>query len=128
MELNQLNNVQNQQARLGSAPGRRFNREPGQNLGRSSGDSGFDLFKALGSFAKGVVSPITGLFESRESLLLGIGMIAVGSFLTFLTGGAILPLFIVLGVSFGAVQVGTGIHKLTTARSSQDIENAFEDF
>ncbi len=78
------------------------------------------------NFAKGLVSPITALFSSPKNFLIGAGMIAAGAALTIATGGAIAPLFVALGVTGGAIQLGTSIYKTSKATTDDEARQAYQ--
>lgn len=52
------------------------------------------------------------MFSSAKNFLIGAGMIAAGAALTIATGGAIAPLFVVLGVTGGAFTSGQALTNL----------------
>jgi len=77
------------------------------------------------NFAKGLISPITNMFSSPKNFLIGTGMIAVGTALTIATGGAIAPLFVALGVTGGAIQLGSSIVKVHNATTDDEAKSAW---
>jgi NADH:ubiquinone oxidoreductase subunit 3 (subunit A) len=52
-------------------------------------------------------------------------MIGAGAALTAVTSGAILPLFVALGVATGAVQAASFAYKAVTAKDGDALEQAF---
>lgn len=77
------------------------------------------------SFGKGLISPITAIFSSPKNFLIGAGMIAAGAALTIATGGAIAPVFVALGVTGGAIQLGTSIYKASKATTDDEAKSAW---
>lgn len=92
-----------------------------------SNDGKFSLSEAAKNFAKGLVSPITGMFSSWKNFALGVGMIAGSALLIAATGGAAAPVLVAAGVAMGAVQAGSAAVKIATAKNGDDIEKAFYD-
>ena len=80
----------------------------------------------LKNFAKGLISPITALFSSPKNFLIGAGIIAAGAALTIATGGAIAPIFVALGVTGGAIQLGTSIYKASKATTDDEAKSAWQ--
>lgn len=78
------------------------------------------------NFGKGIISPITNMFSSPKNFLIGAGMIAAGAALTIATGGAIAPLFVALGVTGGAVQLGVSAYKVKTAKTDEEARQAWQ--
>lgn len=79
----------------------------------------------LKNFGKGLITPITALFSSPKNFLIGAGIIAAGTALTIATGGAIAPLFVALGVTGGAIQLGTSIIKAHNATTDDEAKSAW---
>lgn len=79
----------------------------------------------LKNFGKGLITPITALFSSPKNFLIGAGIIAAGTALTIATGGAIAPLFVALGVTGGAIQLGTSIVKAHNATTDDEAKSAW---
>lgn len=94
----------------------------------SSSTRGFSIWRALGNFASGLISPITSMFSSTTNFLLGAGMIIGGAALIIATGGAAAPILIGIGLGFAALQAGTGIYRLAAAENARQAEAAFHDF
>ena len=78
------------------------------------------------NFAKGLITPITAMFSSPKSFLIGAGMIAVGAGFTIATGGAIAPLMVALGVTGGALQLGTSVYKASKATTDEEAIKAWQ--
>lgn len=93
----------------------------------ASNDGKFSTSEAVKNFAKGLVSPITGMFSSKKSFLTGAAMIAGGAILVIATGGAAAPLLVGAGVAMGAVQAGQAAYKIAKAKNGDDVEKAFYD-
>ncbi|MBY0404218.1 MAG: hypothetical protein K2X66_09985, partial [Cyanobacteria bacterium] len=87
----------------------------------------FRFLNAGRQFLKGLVSPITMIFESRQNFLMGLGMLLGGGALMLATGGAISPLLISLGIGMGVFQGGQALYKISKAKSNEEIEAAFHD-
>lgn len=94
----------------------------------ASGDGKFSWGEAIKNLGKGLISPITAMFSSVKGFLLGAGMMIGGAALVAATGGAILPVFIAMGVAFGAYEGIKGIYKIATAKNGDDVEKAFQEF
>jgi hypothetical protein len=92
-----------------------------------SNDGKFSIKEAGKNFFKGLISPITSMFESKENFLMGAAMLIGGAALIIGTGGAAAPFLLTLGLGMGAVQAGTAIYKMATAKDGDDIEKAFYD-
>lgn len=111
------------------SPSQSIVRLAGQSTGQaSSSGRGFSIWRALGNFARGLVSPITSMFSSPTNFLLGAAMIIGGAALIIATGGAAAPILIGVGLGFAAVQAGTGVYRLATAQNAEQAEAAFGDF
>lgn len=80
----------------------------------------------LENFCKGIISPITNLFSSPKNFLIGAGMLIGGAALTIATGGAVAPLFIALGVTGGAIQLGSSVYKASTATTDEEAKQAWQ--
>ena len=91
-------------------------------------DGKFSLGTALKNFGKGLISPVTAMFESPSAFFKGALMIAGGAALMAVTGGAAAPLLLAVGVGFGVKQTADGLKKISEAENGDDIENAFTDF
>lgn len=87
----------------------------------------FSFMSALKNFGKGLISPITSLFESRTNFLMGVGMIVGGGLLLLATGGLAAPALLTLGVGMGVFQGATAAYKIATAKDNEEIEKAFFD-
>lgn len=92
-----------------------------------SNDGKFSFSEAAKNFGKGLISPITSMFESKKSFLKGALMIAGSVALVIATGGAATPVLIAAGVAMGAYQGAKGIHKAIKAKNGDDVEKAFYD-
>ena len=92
-----------------------------------SNDGKFSFIEAAKNFAKGIISPITSMFESKKNFLIGAATIVGSGVLVVATGGAITPLLIAAGVTMGALQGAKGVYKLATAKNGDDVEKAFYD-
>lgn len=93
----------------------------------ASSDGKFSFVEAFKNLGRGLISPITSMFSSAKNFLIGTLMVLGATALTIATGGAILPVLIAVGVSFGAIQGGIGIYKIATAKNGDDVEKAFYD-
>lgn len=80
----------------------------------------------LKNFGKGLISPITNMFSSPKNFLIGAGMMAAGIGLNIVTAGALLPVFVALGVTGGAVQLGVSAYKASTAKTDAEAEAAWK--
>jgi len=80
----------------------------------------------LKNFGKGLISPITNMFSSPKNFLIGVGMVAAGAALMIGTAGAAAPILVALGVTAGAVQLGTGAYKAATAKTDAEAEAAWQ--
>ncbi len=81
----------------------------------------------LSQFIKGLVSPITGMFQSTKTVLLsGLGIVGTGALLAA-TQGALAPILFVAGLGFGAVQGISALQKFASAKNGRDVEQAFFD-
>lgn len=92
-----------------------------------SNDGKFSIKEAGKNFLKGLISPITSMFESKENFLMGAAMLIGGAALMIGTGGAAAPLLLAVGLGMGAVQAGTAVYKIATAKDGDDVEKAFYD-
>lgn len=92
-----------------------------------SSDGKFSLSQASKNFAKGLISPITGLFSSGKAFLTGVGMIAGSVALIAATGGAAAPVLVAAGLGMGVFQAGKAAVKIAKAKDGDDIEKAFFD-
>lgn len=92
-----------------------------------SNDGKFSFWQATKNFGKGLISPVTTLFESKKNFIMGAGMIAASVALVVATGGAAAPLLVGVGVAMGAVQGAKGIYKMAKAKNGDDVEKAFYD-
>ncbi|EKE02786.1 MAG: hypothetical protein ACD_20C00331G0002 [uncultured bacterium] len=92
-----------------------------------SNDGKFSTTEALRNFVKGVVSPVTYMFQNPKNFLFGAGAIAASSAIMIATGGAATPIFLTLGLGAGALQLGNGINKLLKAKNGDEAEKAFYD-
>ena len=86
----------------------------------ASNNGQFDGWQALKNFGKGIISPVTAMFSSVKGFLIGAGMMIGGALLVAATGGAILPLFLAMGIVFGAYEGAKGIYKIATAKNGDD--------
>lgn len=88
-------------------------------------DDGKISFKSkLKNFGKGLISPITNIIKHPIASAAGLGVAAL---LSFATGGAILPVFIGIGVVAGVFNIGKGIYKQATAKTDAQAESAWRD-
>ena len=93
----------------------------------TSNDGKFSFFEAAKNFAKGLVSPITSMFESKKNFFTGAAMIIGSAVLVVATGGAATPFLLAAGVAMGAVQGGQAVYKIAKAKDGDDVEKAFYD-
>ncbi len=93
--------------------------------GADDGKLGFG--ETLGSFFKGVISPITSMFESPENFIKGAAMVVGGGLLIAATGGAAAPLLVAAGVTMGGIQVVKGISGAANAKTDAEAKAAWEE-
>ncbi|EKE04719.1 MAG: hypothetical protein ACD_20C00016G0007 [uncultured bacterium] len=84
----------------------------------------FSIKNAYRYFAKGLISPITTMFESAENFLMGTGIIAIGSVIGRLNKN-IPPLFVAAGLALGTLQASLGIKQAITEKKAENKEAAF---
>jgi len=89
-------------------------------------DGKISFGEKLKNFGKGLISPVTNLLSSPKNFLIGTVMIAGGAALLAITGGAAAPIMVALGVTAGAVQLGTGIYKAANAKTDAEAEAAWQ--
>lgn len=92
----------------------------------SKDDGKISFSDKLKNFGKGLISPITNIFSSPKNFLIGAGIMAAGAALTVATGGAIAPLFVALGVTGGAIQLGTSFVKAHNAKTDDEARAAYQ--
>lgn len=90
-------------------------------------DGKFNMDQALKNFGKGLVSPITSMFSSKKSFLVGAATILGSVALVVATGGAAAPLLVTAGVGLGAIQAGKAVYHIASAKNGDDVEKAFYD-
>lgn len=90
-------------------------------------DGKFNADQALKNFGKGLVSPITSMFSSKKSFLIGATTILGSVALVIATGGAAAPLLVTAGVGLGALQAGKAVYNIASAKNGDDVEKAFYD-
>lgn len=90
-------------------------------------DGRFNADQALKNFGKGLVSPITSMFSSKKSFLVGATTILGSVALVIATGGAAAPLLVTAGVGLGALQAGKAVYHIAKAKNGDDVEKAFYD-
>ena len=78
------------------------------------------------NFGKGLVKPITSMFESPSNFLTGAAMIAGGAALCVATGGAAAPFLVAAGLGMGAYNFGHGAYKAATAKTDQEAIEAWQ--
>ena len=98
--------------------------EPKAPLAKSES---FDIVRAAKKFGKGLISPITSIFESAKSVAVTAGVGAVGYFLLKHTNNKIGPVLVTAGLALGVIQAALGIRKVVKAEGHVQKENAFED-
>jgi len=92
-----------------------------------SNDGKFSFSEAAKNFGKGLISPITGMFQSKKTFAKAALMIVGSAVLIAATGGAATPFLIAAGVGMGACQAAKGAYKIVKAKNGDDIEKAFYD-
>ena len=100
--------------------------QPKKDFDYSVDDGNISAIDKLKNLGKGIISPITSMFESKENFLVGAGIIAGSAALIVLTGGTAAPALITLGAGIGAVQLGVGIYKSNTATTDAEAEQAWQ--
>ena len=131
-KLNQAQNIYTTQpkADIGGAKLEQLDKDTVQLSSKgfdySVDDGKIPLGDKVKNFAKGLISPITAIFSSPKNFLIAAGMIAGGAALTIATGGAIAPLFVALGVTGGAVQLGKSIYKASKAATDDEAKQAWQ--
>lgn len=90
-------------------------------------DGKFNMDQALKNFGKGLVSPITSMFSSKKSFLVGATTILGSVALVIATGGAAAPLLVAAGVGLGTLQAGKAVYNIASAKNGDDVEKAFYD-
>lgn len=90
-------------------------------------DGKFSVSQAAKNFVKGLISPITSMFESKKNFITGASMMAASATLVVATGGAATPILLAAGVTAGAIQGAVAIYKILKANDGDDIEKAFYD-
>ena len=86
----------------------------------------FDVDVAAKNFVKGFISPVTTLFSSWKSALIGAGIIAAGFALTAAVPAAA-PVLVAVGIGFGVFRAATAVWKFAHAKNGDDAERAFFD-
>ncbi|MBI3590618.1 MAG: hypothetical protein HY094_04480 [Candidatus Melainabacteria bacterium] len=92
----------------------------------SSRNRGFSFGNAIKNFFKGVISPITAIFQNP---LAALPMIIAGGALAFFCPASI-PLMLVAGIAFSGFELGKGIINFASSSSrgdSEGMENSFKD-
>ena len=86
-------------------------------------DGKLSFGEQLESFGKGIANLIKAPIQHPIATAVTVGAAAA---LTFVTGGAALPLIVAAGAVFGAHQVGAGVYKAAVAETDADAKRAFE--
>lgn len=94
---------------------------------KKSNDGKFSFAEAMKNFGKGLVSPLTSMFQSSKSFLIGSATILGSVALVVATGGAAAPLLVAAGVGMGVIQAGKAAYNIAKAKNGDDIEKAFFD-
>lgn len=81
----------------------------------------------VGSFFKGLVSPITNMFSSPENFIKGALTVVGGGLLVAATGGAATPLLVAAGVGAGVFNVAKGAIGAANATTDAEAKGAWED-
>ena len=80
--------------------------------------------EALIHLGKGFFSLVKGVLKHP---LITLGALAGGALLTFASGGALLPVMVAAGVTFGALQIGKGVYGAITADTDAEAKMAWEN-
>lgn len=86
-------------------------------------DGSISLGEGLESFGKGLLGMVKSAVNHPIATAATVG---AGIGLTVLTGGAALPVMVAAGVGVGAVQIGNGAYKATTAKTDGEAKQAWE--
>lgn len=89
-------------------------------------DGKISFGKKMLCFAKGAVSPITGMFSSVGNFVKGAIGIAAGAGLIAITGGAAAPIMVAAGIGLGGFQIAKGAVGAATAKTDAEAEQAWE--
>jgi len=92
-----------------------------------SKDDGKISFKdKLKYFAKGVLTPVRGIFSSVKNFLSASAVALACGFAVVATDGAILPVFIAMGFTQGAIEFGKGIYNAKNAKTDGEAKDAWK--
>lgn len=89
-----------------------------------SSDGKFSYTEALKNFGEGFLSPITGMFKSKENFLMGLAAIGGTAVLCALGAG---PLIIAGWTLYGLYEAGSAVYTMTKAKNGDEVEQAFTD-
>ena len=92
--------------------------------GADDGKLGFG--ETIGNFFKGLVSPVTSLFESPGNFIKGVAIMAGCAALTVATGGAAAPLLVAGGCALGGFQAVKGVVGAANAKTDAEAKAAWQ--
>lgn len=119
-------NLQRRTTSAGTVPMTSNNTTPVQKKEQNS-DEKFSFFRAAKNFAKGLVSPITGMFESKKAFAMGALTIAGSTGLVAAFGMPAAIAMIGIGVGLGTLQGAKAIYKFASAKNNKEREDSFYD-
>jgi len=88
-------------------------------------DTKFTAYDATKSFIKGLISPVTTIFKNVKNFVIGMAFLAGITAAMAATGGALIPVFAVLGIGLGSYDIAKGAVGLAHAKGNKDKEKAF---
>ena len=92
-----------------------------------SDDGHISFGETVGSFFKGLVSPITNMFSSPENFIMGALTVVGSGLLIAATGGAATLLLVAAGVGTGVFNVAKGAIGAATAKTDAEAKGAWEN-
>lgn len=78
------------------------------------------------NFLKGVISPVTNMFQSPKNFAIGLAAIVGGGLLIAATGGTAAPLMVTAGIIGGGVQFGKSAYMASKAKTDAEAETAWQ--
>ena len=89
-------------------------------------DGKLSFGETVGNFFKGLVSPVTSLFESPGNFIKGVAIMAGCAALTVATGGAAAPLLVAGGCALGGFQAVKGVVGAANAKTDAEAKAAWQ--
>ena len=89
-------------------------------------DGKLSFGETVGNFFKGLVSPVTSLFESPGNFIKGVAIMGGCALLCVATGGAAAPLLVAGGCALGGFQAVKGVIGAANAKTEEEARQAWQ--